>query len=60
MIDFDKMTISIEKLQPNSEYTINYNNGTVNETLFNSINWISENNITWSQVKEEMDKLWVT
>ena len=57
MIDFDKMTISIEKLQPNSEYTINYNNGTVNETLFNSINWISENNITWSQVKEEMDKL---
>ena len=57
MIDFDKMTISIEKLQPNSEYTINYNNGTVNETLFDSINWISENNITWSQVKEEMDKL---
>ena len=57
MIDFDKMTISIEKLQPNSEYTIDYNNSTVNETLFNSINWISTNSLTWTQVKEEMDKL---
>jgi|TARA_R100000234_G_scaffold6505_1_gene4436 hypothetical protein len=57
MIDFNKMTISIEKLQPNSEYTIDYNNSTVNETLFNSINWISTNSLTWTQVKEEMDKL---
>mgnify|MGYP003109702723 FL=1 len=57
MIDFNKMTISIEKLQPNSEYTIDYNDGTVNETLFNSINWISTNSLTWTAVKEEMDKL---
>tara|TARA_R100000482_G_C5072907_1_gene122329 strand:+ start:492 stop:665 length:174 start_codon:yes stop_codon:yes gene_type:complete len=57
MIDFNKMTISIEKLQPNSEYTIDYNNSTVNETLFNSINWISTNSLTWTAVKEEMDKL---
>ena len=57
MIDFDKMTISIEKLQPNSEYSIEYNSGSVDEALFNSINWISTNSLTWTQVKTEMDKL---
>ena len=57
MIDFDKMTISIEKLQPNSEYSIEYDSGSVDETLFNSINWISTNSLTWTQVKAEMDKL---
>ncbi len=57
MTDFDKMTTSIEKLQANSQYTIDYNGGTVNEALFNSINWISTNNLTWTAVKAEMDKL---
>ena len=57
MIDFNKMTISIEKLQPNSEYSIEYNSGSVDEALFNSINWVSTNNLTWTQVKTEMDKL---
>ena len=57
MTDFDKMTTSIEKLQANSKYTIDYNGGTVNEALFNSINWISTNNLTWAAVKAEMDKL---
>ena len=57
MIDFNKMTTSIEKLQPNSEYSIEYDNGSVDETLFNSINWISTNSLTWTQVKAEMDKL---
>jgi hypothetical protein len=57
MIDFDKMTISIEKLQPNSEYSIEYDSGSVDEALFNSINWISTNSLSWLQVKEEMDKL---
>ena len=57
MIDFDKMTISIEKLQPNSEYSIEYDSGSVDEALFNSINWISTNSLTWTQVKTEMDKL---
>jgi len=57
MTDFDKMTTSIEKLQANSQYTIDYNGGTVNEALFNSINWISTNNLTWAAVKAEMDKL---
>jgi len=57
MTDFDKMTTSIEKLQANSKYTIDYNGGTVNEELFNSINWESTNNLNWTAVKEEMDKL---
>jgi hypothetical protein len=57
MTDFDKMTLSIEKLQTNSEYTIDYIGGTVNETLFNSIDWHSTNNLTWLQVKAEMEKL---
>ena len=57
MTDFDKMPVSIEKLQANSEYTLEYDGGNVNEALFNSINWVSTNNLTWTQVKEEMDKL---
>tara|TARA_E500000305_G_C3878460_1_gene168546 strand:+ start:453 stop:626 length:174 start_codon:yes stop_codon:yes gene_type:complete len=57
MNDFDKMTTSIKNLQDNSEYTIQYNNGAVNEALFNSINWISSNSLTWTAVKAEMDKL---
>jgi len=57
MTDFDKMTVSIEKLQTNSQYTIDYNGGTVNEALFNSINWESTNSLNWTAVKTEMDKL---
>tara|TARA_R100000908_G_scaffold58286_1_gene34361 strand:- start:324 stop:500 length:177 start_codon:yes stop_codon:yes gene_type:complete len=57
MTDFDKMTTSIEKLQANSKYTVDYDGGLVNEALFNSINWISTNNLTWTAVKTEMDKL---
>ena len=58
MTDFDKLTVSIETLQPNSQYTLSCENeNTIDETLFNSINWVSENSLTWSQVKEEMDKL---
>ena len=57
MTDFDKMTTSIEKLQANSKYTIDYNGGTVNEALFNSINWESTNSLSWSAVKEKMDSL---
>tara|TARA_R100000329_G_scaffold44391_1_gene41512 strand:+ start:216 stop:392 length:177 start_codon:yes stop_codon:yes gene_type:complete len=58
MTDFDKFTLSIEKLQPNSQYTLSCNDeNTIDEELFNSINWISENSLTWSQVKAEMDKL---
>ena len=57
MTDFDKMTTSIKNLQDNSEYTIQYNGGVVDEQLFNSIDWISENNLTWSQVQTEMSTL---
>ena len=55
MTDFDKMTISITKLQANSEYSVEYDGGAVDEALFNSIDWVSENNLTWSQVSAEMD-----
>ena len=57
MTDFDKMTTSIKNLQDNSEYTIQYDGGVVDEALFNSINWISSNSLTWTAVKAEMDKL---
>ena len=57
MTDFDKMTVSIEKLQPNSGYSIDYDGGTVDEALFNSITWVSINNLSWSQVQAEMDRL---
>ena len=57
MTDFDKMTISITKLQANSEYSVEYDGGAVDEALFNSIDWVSENSLTWSQVKAEMDTL---
>ena len=57
MTDFDKMTLSIKKLQDNSEYTIEYNGGSVDEALFNSIYWVSSNSLTWTAVKAEMDKL---
>ena len=56
MTDFDKMTTSIEKLQANSEYNIPYNSE-VDEALFNSITWVSINNLSWSQVQAEMDRL---
>ena len=57
MTDFDKMTISITNLQANSEYSVEYDGGAVDEALFNSIDWVSENNLTWSQVSAEMDTL---
>ena len=56
MTDFDKMTTSIEKLQANSEYNIPYNSEG-DEALFNSISWVSINNLSWSQVQAEMDRL---
>ena len=58
MTDFDKLTLSIEKLQPNSQYTLTCNDeSNIDEALFNSINWVSSNSLTWTQVKTEMDKL---
>ena len=58
MTDFDKLTLSIEKLQPNSQYTLTCNDeSNIDETLFNSINWVSSNSLTWAAVKAEMDKL---
>ena len=58
MTDFDKMTVSIQKLQPNSVYRLRADTeSTVNEEMFNKIEWKSTNNLTWTAVKAEMDKL---
>ena len=58
MKDIDKMTVSIEKLQPDSEYVLHYSEpASVDEALFNTIDWVSTNSLTWTKVKEEMDKL---
>ena len=57
MNDFDKMTTAIETLQPNSQWKVEYNGGTVDETFFNSLHWVSSNSLTWTLVKAEMDKL---
>ena len=58
MTDFDKLTLSIIKLQPNSQYTLSCNDeSNIDEALFNLINWVSSNSLTWTAVKAEMDKL---
>ena len=57
MNNVDKLSYSIQKLQPNSEYVLNINDDTVNEEIFNSITWISTNNLKWSEVLAEMEKL---
>jgi hypothetical protein len=57
MNNIDKLSFSIQKLQPNSEYVLNINDDTVNEEIFNSITWISTNNLKWSEVLAEMEKL---
>ena len=35
MNNVDKLSYSIQKLQPNSEYVLNINDDTVNEEIFN-------------------------
>lgn len=57
MNNVDKLSYSIQKLQPNSEYVLNINDDTVNEDVFNSITWVTVNNLTWSEVLDEMEKL---
>ena len=57
MNNIDKLSFSIQKLQPNSEYVLNINDDTVNEEIFNSITGISTNDLKWSEVLAEMEKL---
>jgi hypothetical protein len=57
MNNVDKLSYSIQKLQPNSEYILNMNDDVVNENVFNSITWVTVNNLTWSEVLDEMEKL---
>ena len=55
MKDIDKLTLSIEKLQPSSQYV--FRGDVVSEERFNSIEWHTENTLTWSEVNVEMDRL---
>ena len=55
MNEIDKLTLSIEKLQPNSQYV--FRGVVVNEERFNSIEWHTENTLTWSAVQTEMTRL---
>ena len=60
MTDLDKIFKAIENLQSGSAYkltTHQHNEQLVDEELFDNIEWNSTNNLTWTQVKEEMDKL---
>ena len=56
MKDIDKLTLSIEKLQPSSQYKVKAGD-IVSEETFNSIRWDTENNLTWSAVEAEMTQL---
>jgi uncharacterized protein (UPF0333 family) len=71
--DLEKFRIAVEKLKANATFTLNYTNETeMSETLFNNIEWVTgedsnktaittktnpHSEITWTKVKEEMDKL---
>ena len=57
MNNVDKLSYSIQKLQPNSEYVLNIKNDVIDESVFNSITWVTVNNLTWSEVLDEMEKL---
>jgi hypothetical protein len=56
MKDIDKLTLSIDKLQPNSKYKVKAGD-IVSEETFNSIEWHTENTLTWSAVNAEMTRL---
>ena len=71
--DLEKFTQAVKILKDNATFTLRYNNETeMSETLFNNIEWVTGENsnetaittttnphseITWTKVKEEMDKL---
>ena len=55
MNEIDKLTLSIEKLQPSSQFV--FKGDVVSEERFNSIEWHTENTLTWSEVNAEMDRL---
>ena len=55
MNEIDKLTLSIEKLQPKSQYI--FRGDVVSEERFNSIEWHTENTLPWSAVQTEMTRL---
>jgi|6_EtaG_2_1085325.scaffolds.fasta_scaffold33789_3 HD superfamily phosphohydrolase YqeK len=52
-----KLTSVISRLEPNSAYAVRTHPDVVNEEVFNNIEWHTETELTWAQVKAEMDKL---
>jgi hypothetical protein len=60
MTNIEKLFKAIENLQPKTGYKIithESDDDLVDEALFNNIEWTTENNLTWTAVKTEMDKL---
>ena len=66
MTDTDKLFSAIQTLKPNTPLV--FRQDTVTEETFNTIEWEVDGNftttnphseLTWTKVKEEMDKLWV-
>ena len=51
----EKFATAITTLRPKTEYF--YFGIIETENDFNKINWVSSNSLTWTKVKEEMDKL---
>ena len=60
MTNIEKLFKALNNLQPGygcKVITHESDSDLVDEKLFNNITWTTENNLTWTQVKEEMDKL---
>ena len=60
MTNIEKFFKALNNLQPGygcKVVTHESDSDLVDEELFNNITWTTENNLTWTQVKEEMDKL---
>ena len=60
MSNIEKLFKALNNLQPGygcKVVTHESDSDLVDEELFNNITWTTENNLTWTQVKEEMYKL---
>ena len=60
MTNIEKLFKALNNLQPGygcKVVTHESDSDLVDEELFNNITWTTENNLTWTQVKEEMYKL---
>ncbi len=60
MTNIEKLFKAIKNLQPETGckvVTHESDDDLVDEALFNNIEWTTENNLTWTAIKTEMDKL---